>query len=253
VTDEEARAALIRVTGGNFRLLPRLLTQIARLMEINAVHPITRHLVEAARESWVMGMAYRMCFRQILCKKYRHLICKVTTPAGGVIRLRYLANRRCSRSVPHVRGVYLSRGGSAPSSDGQELVAGQGREAKPTPEASPALSRALIVGLRLVPHHPEGHLADPPKFLSKSLSNRPVDLHDTRAPLRRHPQRGAGWGMFRVYGDRQHLVRRPAGPRLSRSCGVLDRTGCVAPNIPFVMARRSRLFPSPASRYHIEQ
>ena len=27
----------------------------------------------------------------------------------------------------------------------------------------------------------------------------------------------------------------------------------MAPDIPFVMARRSRLFPSPASRYHIEQ
>src|SRR5439155_23787232 len=38
VTDEEARAAIIRVTGGNFRLLHRHLTQIARLVEINALH-----------------------------------------------------------------------------------------------------------------------------------------------------------------------------------------------------------------------
>jgi hypothetical protein len=51
------RAAIIRVTGGNCRLLHRLLTQIARLMEINAVHTITRHIVEAARESLVIGMA----------------------------------------------------------------------------------------------------------------------------------------------------------------------------------------------------
>jgi DNA transposition AAA+ family ATPase len=55
VTDEEARAAIIRVTGGNFRLLHRLLTQIARLMEINALPTITRHIVEAARESLVIG------------------------------------------------------------------------------------------------------------------------------------------------------------------------------------------------------
>jgi DNA transposition AAA+ family ATPase len=57
VTDEETLAAIIRVTGGNFRLLHRLLTQIARLMEINALHTITRDVVEAARESLVIGTA----------------------------------------------------------------------------------------------------------------------------------------------------------------------------------------------------
>src|SRR2546426_6836461 len=57
IADEEARAAIIRVTGGNFRLLHRLLTQIARLMEINALQTVTSQVVEAARESLVIGTA----------------------------------------------------------------------------------------------------------------------------------------------------------------------------------------------------
>jgi hypothetical protein len=57
VADEEALAAIIRVTGGNFRLLHRLLTQIARLVEINALQTVTREVVEAARESLVIGAA----------------------------------------------------------------------------------------------------------------------------------------------------------------------------------------------------
>jgi len=55
IADEEARAAIIRVTGGNFRLLHRLLTQIARLVEINTLHTVTSEVVEAARESLVIG------------------------------------------------------------------------------------------------------------------------------------------------------------------------------------------------------
>src|SRR5205823_9504788 len=55
--DEAALAAIIRVTGGNFRLLHRLLTQIARLVEINALQTITSEVVAAARESLVIGTA----------------------------------------------------------------------------------------------------------------------------------------------------------------------------------------------------
>jgi len=57
IADEEARTAIIRVTGGNFRLLHRLLTQIARLVEINALQTVTSQVVEAARESLVIGTA----------------------------------------------------------------------------------------------------------------------------------------------------------------------------------------------------
>ena len=47
-------AAIIRITGGNFWLVNRLLTHI-RILEINALQQVTITVVEAARESLVIG------------------------------------------------------------------------------------------------------------------------------------------------------------------------------------------------------
>jgi DNA transposition AAA+ family ATPase len=55
--DLEAVTAIIRMTGGNFRLLQRLLTQIARVLAINQLQDVTKEVVEAARESLVIGTA----------------------------------------------------------------------------------------------------------------------------------------------------------------------------------------------------
>jgi hypothetical protein len=55
--DEDTLAAIIRLTGGNFRLLHRLITQMARLVEINALPTVACQVVEAARESLVIGTA----------------------------------------------------------------------------------------------------------------------------------------------------------------------------------------------------
>jgi hypothetical protein len=50
LTDAEGVATIIRVTGGNFRLLERLLTQVARILALNGLETVTREVVEAARE-----------------------------------------------------------------------------------------------------------------------------------------------------------------------------------------------------------
>jgi hypothetical protein len=53
----EVIARIIRMTGGNFRLLNRLLTQIERVLAVNVTHEVLIEVVEAARESLVIGQA----------------------------------------------------------------------------------------------------------------------------------------------------------------------------------------------------
>lgn len=53
----EVVARLIRMTSGNLRLLTRLLTQIERVLTVNDADVISVEIVEAARDSLVIGQA----------------------------------------------------------------------------------------------------------------------------------------------------------------------------------------------------
>ena len=56
-TDAHAVATVVRITGGNFRLLQRLFVQIERILKINGLSAITDDVVEAARSTLVIGGA----------------------------------------------------------------------------------------------------------------------------------------------------------------------------------------------------
>lgn len=55
-SDYESITNIIKITGGNFRLIQRLFTQIERILEINHLQTITTEVVEAARDSLVIGI-----------------------------------------------------------------------------------------------------------------------------------------------------------------------------------------------------
>lgn len=51
------KRSFIRMTGGNFRMINRLLPLIARVLKLNKTETATMEIVDAARESLIIGQA----------------------------------------------------------------------------------------------------------------------------------------------------------------------------------------------------
>ena len=57
LSSADVLAAILQITSGNLRLVVRLLTQIARVLEVNALEIVTVDVVDAARDVLVIGTA----------------------------------------------------------------------------------------------------------------------------------------------------------------------------------------------------
>ena len=53
---DDVLTTVMRITGGNFRLMERLLSQVERIMGINHLTVATKEAVEIARESLIIGV-----------------------------------------------------------------------------------------------------------------------------------------------------------------------------------------------------
>ena len=57
LSSPDVLAAILQITSGNLRLVVRLLTQMARVLELNALEIVTVDVVDTARDVLVIGTA----------------------------------------------------------------------------------------------------------------------------------------------------------------------------------------------------
>jgi len=71
-SDSEVVGTIVRVTGGNFRVIERLMTQGCRLTGINGFDDISPDLTTAARQTLVIGTQWRHLPCEIGAKSTAH-------------------------------------------------------------------------------------------------------------------------------------------------------------------------------------
>jgi hypothetical protein len=55
-TDQEAVAAILRITRGNMRLIDRLMMQVEHVLVANQLQVVTKEVVETARGNLIIGL-----------------------------------------------------------------------------------------------------------------------------------------------------------------------------------------------------
>jgi hypothetical protein len=54
-TDKEAVATIVRITGGNLRVIDRLMLQVEQVLLVNKLQVVTKEVVETARQNLSIG------------------------------------------------------------------------------------------------------------------------------------------------------------------------------------------------------